>query len=127
MRVIIRNPYQSEIIQNIPPELFVSLKRVVLLNSCLAFLIYYFFCYAPPCNVHHMLCIIMHKICIDHRKVWSRDLKKTNQPATLLALIMWMTAEMKSRMRATVPLRTGSTYDTIHHMANGNGIKRDNC
>ena len=64
----------------------------------------------------HMLSLIEQKMCVDDRKVWSRDLEKTNQPATLLGLMTWMTAEMKSRMRATVPLRTGSSHHTIHHV-----------
>ncbi|XP_068675312.1 uncharacterized protein [Montipora foliosa] len=64
----------------------------------------------------HMLSLIEQKMCVDDRKVWSRDLEKTNQPATLLGLMTWMTAEMKSRMRATAPLRTGSSHHTIHHV-----------
>lgn len=67
----------------------------------------------------HMLSIIEQKMCVDDRKVWSRDLEKTNQPATLLGLMTWMTAEMKSRMRATAPLRTGSGNPAIHHVATG--------
>ena len=64
----------------------------------------------------HMLSLIEQKMCVDDRKVWSRDLEKTNQPATLLGLMTWMTAEMKSRMRATAPLKTGSSHHTIHHV-----------
>ena len=64
----------------------------------------------------HMLSLIEQKMCVDDRKVWSRDLEKTNQPATLLGLMTWMTAEMKSRMRATAPIRTGSSHHTIHHV-----------
>ena len=60
------------------------------------------------------------KMCCDDRKVWSRELERTNQPATLLGLVSWMTAEMKSRMRATAPLRTGSNTHTIHHVVAGN-------
>ena len=65
----------------------------------------------------HMLSIIEQKMCIDDRKVWSRDLEKGTKPATLVGLMTWMTAEMKSRMRATAPLRTGSSSHTIHHVA----------
>ena len=65
----------------------------------------------------HMLSIIEQKMCMDDRKVWSRDLEKSNKPATLMGLMTWMTAEMKSRMRATAPLRTGSSSHTIHHVA----------
>ena len=68
----------------------------------------------------HMLSIIEQKMCCDDRKVWSRELERPNQPATLLGLMSWMTAEMKSRMRATAPLRTGSNAHTIHHVVTGN-------
>ena len=68
----------------------------------------------------HMLSIIEQKMCCDDRKVWSRELERTNQPATLLGLMSWMTAEIKSRMRATAPLRTGSNTHTIHHVVAGN-------
>lgn len=63
-----------------------------------------------------MLSLIEQKMCVGDRKVWSRDLQKTNQPTRLLGLMTWMTAEMKSRMRATAPLRTGSSHHTIHHV-----------
>ena len=53
----------------------------------------------------HMLSIIEQKMCPDDRKVWSRDLERERKPATLNALITWMTSEMKSRMRATAPVR----------------------
>ena len=68
----------------------------------------------------HMLSIIEQKMCVDDRKVWSRDLEKTKHPAMLLSLMTWMTAEMKSRMRATAPIRTSNTYHSVHHVATGN-------
>ena len=64
----------------------------------------------------HMVSIIEQKMSMDDRKVWSRDLEKSNQLATPLGLMTWMTAEMKSRIRATAPLRTGSNNHTIHHV-----------
>ena len=64
----------------------------------------------------HMLSIIQQEMCVNDRNFWSRDLEKTSQPATLLGPMTWMTAEMKSRMRATALLRTGSSNDTIHHV-----------
>ena len=67
----------------------------------------------------HMLSIIEQKMCCDDREFWSRELERTNQPAMLLGLMSWMTAEMKSRMRATAPLRTGSNTHTIHHVVAG--------
>ena len=60
----------------------------------------------------HMLSIIEQKTCVDDRKVWSRDLEKTKQPATLLSLMTWMTAEMKSRMIATALVATGNKDET---------------
>ena len=55
---------------------------------------------------NHMLAIIEQKMCSDDRKVWSRFLETTKCHATLEALMSWMTSEMKSRMRATAPLRS---------------------
>ena len=65
----------------------------------------------------HMLSLIEQKMCVDDWKVWSRDLEKTNnQSPTLLGLMNWITVEIKSRIRATAPLRTGSSHHTIHHV-----------
>ena len=58
-------------------------------------------------NNSHMLSIIEQKMCADDRKVWARDLEKEKKPATLEALMNWMNVEMKSRMRATAPIRVG--------------------
>ena len=60
-------------------------------------------------NNSHMLSIIEQKMCADDRKVWARDLEKEKKPATLEALMNWMNVEMKSRMRATAPIRIGSS------------------
>ena len=54
----------------------------------------------------HMLSIIEQKMCSDDRKVWSRDLERQGEKATLERLMKWMDVEMKSRMRATAPLRS---------------------
>ena len=54
---------------------------------------------------NHMLAIIEQKMCPDDRKVWSRFLESTKAHATLQVLMSWTTSEMKSRMRATAPLR----------------------
>ena len=40
------------------------------------------------------------------RKVWSRHLEREKKSATLSNPIDWMTVEMKSRMRATAPVRS---------------------
>ena len=69
----------------------------------------------------HMLSLIEQKMCSDDRKVWSRDLERNKQPATLQNLMTWMTVEMKSRMRATVPLRTTSTtHHAVHYVNKAN-------
>lgn len=54
---------------------------------------------------NYMLAIIEQKMCSDDRKVWSRFLETTKCHATLEALMSWITSAMKSRMRATAPLR----------------------
>ena len=64
----------------------------------------------------HMLSIIEQKMSTDDRKVWSRDLERDGKKVTLQGLMDWMTVEMKSRMRATAPLRTGSsTQRSVNH------------
>ena len=56
---------------------------------------------------NHMLSMIEQKMSADDRKVWARELEREGKPATLHALMSWMAGEMKSRMRATAPIRTG--------------------
>ena len=53
-----------------------------------------------------MLALIQQRMCSDDRKLWARHLENDGQDATLAQLITWMTTEMKSRMRATAPLRS---------------------
>ncbi len=55
---------------------------------------------------NHMLALIEQKMFSDDRKVWARHLESTKSEATLENMISWMTSEMKSRMRATAPLRS---------------------
>ena len=62
---------------------------------------------------NHMLAIIEQKMCPDDRKVWSRFLESTKAHATLQVLMSWMTSEMKSRMRATAPLRNFSQVNQV--------------
>ena len=57
-------------------------------------------------NNSHMLSIIEQKMCADDCKVWSRDLEREGKITTLEGLMEWLTVEMKSRTRATAPLRT---------------------
>ena len=44
-------------------------------------------------NNSHMLSIIEQKMCPDDRKVWSRDLERQGEKATLEKLMKWMTVE----------------------------------
>lgn len=77
----------------------------------------------------HMLSVIEQKMCVDDRKVWARELERDKKPATLQALLTWMTTEMKSRMRATAPLRSSSINQRTIHVAmetsNTSSIHRD--
>lgn len=54
---------------------------------------------------NHMLALIEHIMCTDDRKVWARHLESNGKEATLGQMITWMNTEMKSRVRATAPLR----------------------
>ncbi|XP_020622981.1 uncharacterized protein LOC110060533 [Orbicella faveolata] len=70
----------------------------------------------------HMLSIIEQKMCSDDRKVWARDLEREKKPATLEALMNWMNVEMKSRMRATAPIRVGSSGRRhVNHFTSNDG------
>ena len=55
-----------------------------------------------------MLAFIEQKLCPDDRRVWSRELEREGTPATLEMLIKRLSMEMKSRMRASAPPRSGS-------------------
>ena len=59
---------------------------------------------------NHMLALIEQKMVPDDRKVWARHLETTKNEATLENMMSWMTSEMKSRMRATTPLRSNWHY-----------------
>ena len=65
-------------------------------------------------------------MCADDRKVWSRDLEREKKSATLSALMNWMTSEIKSRMRATAPVRSGGlpTRRKINQV-NGNILEKN--
>ena len=71
----------------------------------------------------HMLSIIEQKMCADDRKVWSRELERDGKKATLQGLIDWMTVEMKSRVRATAPLRTGSSTRSVNYCLKNDSSK----
>ena len=70
-------------------------------------------------NNNHMLAIIEQKMYADDRKVWSRHLESSRSEATLETLILWMTCEMKSRMRATAPVR--SSWQSPKHVGHFGG------
>ena len=73
-------------------------------------------------NNNHMLAIIEQKMFSDDRKVWLRYLESTKSEATLETLIVWMTSEMKSRMRATASVR--NSWQAPKHV--GHVAGRDN-
>jgi hypothetical protein len=64
-------------------------------------------------NNNHVLSLIEQKMCVEDRKIWSREVEKEKSLANLQGLMSWMETDMKSRMRATAPLRSaasGSRY-----------------
>jgi hypothetical protein len=64
-----------------------------------------------------MLALIEQKMSSDDRKVWARDLEREKKEATLENIMKWMTTEMKSRMRASAPLRNqGRTRWNVNHV-----------
>ncbi|CAB4038607.1 PREDICTED: uncharacterized protein LOC107337338 [Paramuricea clavata] len=68
-------------------------------------------------NNNHMLALIEQKMSSDDRKVWARDLEREKKEATLENIMKWMTTEMKSRMRASAPLRNqGRTRWNVNHV-----------
>ena len=60
---------------------------------------------------NHMIAIIEQKMHMSDRIVWARHLESTGKEATLENLITWMTTEMKTRMRATAPVRNSRNPD----------------
>ena len=61
----------------------------------------------------NMLAMIEKKMNIDDRKVWFRSQESSKDPASLHMLLNWMSGEMKTRMRATAPLRSDSRHATV--------------
>ena len=77
-----------------------------------------------------MLALIEQRTSINDCKVWARHLENSGKEATLTHLIVWMTTEMKSRMRATAPLRsTGqpSKLPVSHVRSDFNSPKSHKC
>ena len=67
---------------------------------------------------NHMLSLIGQNMCIDDRKIWACESEREDKPpASLQCLMSWMETEMKSRMRATAPLRSpGQNPRHINHL-----------
>ena len=57
-------------------------------------------------NNNHVLAMIEQKLHIIDRKVWFRYLE--GKEASLEGLLVWMECEMKTRMRASAPIRTSN-------------------
>ena len=74
-------------------------------------------------NNNHILAIIEQKMHADDRKVWSRHLESSKSEATLETLILWMTCEMKSKMRATAPVR--SSWQSPKHVGHFGGKEEE--
>ena len=65
----------------------------------------------------NMLAMIERKMSVDDRKVWFRFQESTKEPASFQMLLSWMSGEMKTRMRASAPLRSDSRHVTVSHMS----------
>ena len=79
-------------------------------------------------NNNHMLALIEQKRSSDDRKGWARDLERERKEATLENIMKWMTTEMKSRMRASAPLRNqGRTRWNINHVGHEEHEKHKCC
>lgn len=78
-------------------------------------------------NSNQMLAIVEQKMFFDDRKVSALFLERTKSEATLATLLSWMTGEMKSRMRATAPLRNPYQSPSlgINHLSGGLGTNDD--
>ena len=79
---------------------------------------------ANDMNNNHMLALIEQKMLIDDRKVWARHLESVKSQATLGNMLLWMTSEMKSRMRAIVPLRSSSQKSNISNVSEREGHQK---
>ncbi|KAJ8036637.1 hypothetical protein HOLleu_20672 [Holothuria leucospilota] len=73
-----------------------------------------------------MLALIERKLNMDDRKVWFRYLEREGKQASLSVLIDWLTSEMKSRIRATAPLRseTSKSGAAVHVVGKESDAKK---
>ena len=63
-----------------------------------------------------MLSMIERKMCSSDRKIWPKNLEKERKLATFIGLMEWMTVEMKSKVRATAPIRNvRSSRRNVNH------------
>ena len=72
---------------------------------------------------NHVLALIEQKMCSDDRKVWARYLEKEKTELKMAILTEWMNCEMKSRMRATVPVRSTTPRLGVHQVVKREGSK----
>ncbi|XP_041467176.1 uncharacterized protein LOC121417521 [Lytechinus variegatus] len=70
---------------------------------------------------NHMISLIERKLSSDDRKLWLRFIDRERTDASLHALLYWMELELKTRVRASAPLRD-SRSSTIGHLAKNDGI-----
>ena len=66
---------------------------------------------------NRMLAMVEKKMNTDDRKVWFRVLEGEKRQASLESLMDWMTAKMRSRMRATAPVRSTAHAATVSHLS----------
>ncbi|XP_063959833.1 uncharacterized protein LOC129259266 [Lytechinus pictus] len=69
---------------------------------------------------NHMLSLIERKLSSDDRKLWLRFIDRERTDASLHALLYWMELELKTRIRASAPLRD-SRSSTIGHISQDDG------
>ncbi|XP_041467150.1 uncharacterized protein LOC121417494 [Lytechinus variegatus] len=69
---------------------------------------------------NHMISLIERKLSSDDRKLWLRFIDRERTDASLHALLYWMELELKTRIRASAPLRD-SRSSTIGHISQDDG------
>ena len=72
---------------------------------------------------NHVLALFEKKMCSDDRKLWARYLEKEKTEPKLTILIEWRNCEMKSRMRATAPVRSTTPRLGVHQVVKQEGSK----
>ncbi|XP_077864774.1 uncharacterized protein LOC144350466 [Saccoglossus kowalevskii] len=77
-------------------------------------------------NNNHMLAIIEMKLTADDRKVWARKLQHNGEEASLEKLLSFLTDEMKTRMRATAPVRSSQSQGKVNLSQQQSSDSNDN-